>query len=324
MAFADLTVEQQVETMLPLARQIIDGFDLGDCELESINHEFNSTFKVTASNGERFALRINVNSKRTLPNLKAEVFWVEQLAGVDGLRVPAPVKTKSGGYISTARHPMLERDLHAVLFRWLEGEELGDEPTEEMMRAAGRAMARMHIAARETQLPEGATLPTVDDMFWGNTDSITPSDQLTPGDKATLARAIEHIEATTKAMYARTKPQLIHADVHPWNVMWQGDDVAVFDFDDCVIGLPVQDIAVSLYYNDTDEQDVAFTKGYQEIAELPEFSETEMFALLLQRRIFLLSYILETENPEHRAMVPKYLEETLRRVNKTLDRLAAS
>lgn len=324
MAFADLSIEQQVETMLPLARQIIDGFDLGDCELESINHEFNSTFKVTASSGERFALRINVNSKRTLPNLKAEIFWVGQLANVEGLTVPVPIKNRSGEYISTAWHPMLERNLHAVLFSWLVGEELGDEPTEEMMRATGRGMARMHLAARETQLPEGATLPTVDDMFWGNTDSITSSDQLTAEDKATLSRAIQHIEATTKAMYARTKPQLIHADVHPWNVMWQGNDVAVFDFDDCVIGLPVQDIAVSLYYNDTDEQDVAFTKGYQEIAELPEFSETEMFALLLQRRIFLLSYILETENPEHRAMVPKYLEETLRRVNKTLDRLDAS
>jgi Ser/Thr protein kinase RdoA (MazF antagonist) len=324
MAFADLSIEQQVETMLPLAHQIIDGFDLGAFELESINHEFNSTFKVTASSGERFALRINVNSKRTLPNLKAEIYWVGQLATVEGLTVPVPIKNRSGEYISTAWHPMLERNLHAVLFSWLEGEELGDEPTEEMMHATGRAMARMHIAARETQLPEGATLPTVDDMFWGNTDSITSSDQLTAEDKATLSRAIQHIEAITKAMYARTKPQLIHADVHPWNVMWQGNDVAVFDFDDCVIGLPVQDIAVSLYYNDTDEQDVAFTKGYQEIAELPEFSETEMFALLLQRRIFLLSYILETENPEHRAMVPKYLEETLRRVNKTLDRLDAS
>ena len=57
--FADLTIEQQVETMLPLAKEIIDGFNLGECELESINHEFNSTFKVTAASGERFALRIN-------------------------------------------------------------------------------------------------------------------------------------------------------------------------------------------------------------------------------------------------------------------------
>jgi Ser/Thr protein kinase RdoA (MazF antagonist) len=315
MAFADLSVEQQVETMLPLARQIIDGFDLGECELESINHEFNSTFKVTASSGERFALRINVNSKRTLPNLKAEIFWVEQLAGVDGLRVPAPVKTKSGEYISKAWHPLLERDLLAVLFTWLDGEELGDEPTEEMMRAAGRAMARMHVASGETRLPEGASLPIVDDVFWTYGNAIEPSDQVSAEDKATIATAVEKIENLTRDLYARNSPQLIHADVHPWNVMWQGGDVAIFDFDDCVIGLPVQDIAVTLYYNDTAEQDSAFLAGYQEFAPLPNYTDDEMNALKMQRRILLLSYILETENPEHRAMAPKYLEKTIERIH---------
>ena len=315
MAFADLTVEQQVETMLPLARQVIDGFDLGECELESINHEFNSTFKVTASSGERFALRINVNSQRTLANLKAEIFWVEQLAGVDGLRVPAPVKTRSGEYISKAWHPMLERDLLAVLFTWLEGEELGDEPTEEMMRAAGRAMARMHAASRDTKLPEGASLPVVNDVFWSYGNAIEPSDQVSPQDKATIARAVDKIETITRDLYARNSPQLIHADIHPWNVMWQGSDVAIFDFDDCVIGLPVQDIAVTLYYNDTAEQDAAFLAGYQEFGPLPKYTETEMNALKMQRRIFLLSYILETENPEHRALVPEYLEKTIERIH---------
>lgn len=320
MAFADLSIEQQVETMLPLAHQIIDGFDLGERELESINHEFNSTFKVTASSGERFALRINVNSKRTLPNLKAEIFWVGQLATVEGLTVPVPIMNRSGEYISTAWHPMLERNLHAVLFSWLDGEELGDEPTEEMMRAAGRAMARMHAAARDTGLPEGASLPVVDDTFWDNGDSIEPSDLVTTGEKAIIAKAVENIEIITRDLYSRNRPQLIHADIHPWNVMWQGSDVAIFDFDDCVIGLPVQDIAVTLYYNDTDEQDAAFLSGYQELAPLPEFTQHEMSALKLQRRIVLLSYILETENPEHRAMVPEYLAKTIKRIEEVFGR----
>ncbi len=320
MAFGDLSIEQQVETMMPLARRIIHGFDLGECELESINHEFNSTFKVTASNGERFALRINVNSKRTLPNLRAEIFWVVQLATVEGLTVPVPIKNRSGEYISTAWHPMLERNLHAVLFSWLEGEELGDEPTEEMMRATGRAMARMHAASRDTDLPEDASLPIVDDVFWDNGDSIEPSDFVTTEEKAIIAKAVEKIEAITRDLYSRNRPQLIHADIHPWNVMWQGSDVAIFDFDDCVIGLPVQDIAVTLYYNDTDEQDAAFLAGYQELAPLPEFTHDEMSALKLQRRIVLLSYILETENPEHRAMVPEYLAKTIKRIEEVFGR----
>ena len=318
--FADFTIEQQVETMMPLARQIIHGFDLGEFELESINHEFNSTFKVTASNGARFALRINVNSKRTLPNLRAEIFWVVQLATVEGLTVPVPIKNRSGEYISTAWHPMLERNLHAVLFSWLEGEELGDEPTEEMMRATGRAMARMHAASRDTDLPEDASLPIVDDVFWDNGNSIEPSDLVTTEEKAIIAKAVEKIEAITRDLYSRNRPQLIHADIHPWNVMWNEGDVAIFDFDDCVIGLPVQDIAVTLYYNDTDEQDAAFLAGYQELALLPEFTHDEMSALKLQRRIVLLSYILETENPEHRAMVPEYLAKTIKRIEEVFGR----
>lgn len=316
--FADLTVEQQVETMLPLARQIVDDYGLGECELESINHEFNSTFKVTAASGERFALRINVNSQRTLANLKAEIFWVEQLAGEPKINVPRPVKNSGGEYISKAWHPMLERELFAVMFTWLEGEELGDEPTEEMMRATGRVMAHMHAASRATKLPQGAELPVVDDMFWGNGDAIMPSHQLNANEKSTLARAIEVIEQTTRAMYARTEPQLIHADIHPWNVMWHEGDVSIFDFDDCVIGLPAQDIAVTLYYNDTPEQDAAFLAGYEEVAPLPNFTEHEMNILKLQRRIFLLSYILETENPEHRAMVGEYLAKTLLRIEEVL------
>jgi Ser/Thr protein kinase RdoA (MazF antagonist) len=318
MAFADLSIEQQVDTMLPLAHQIIEGYGLGACELESINHEYNSTFKVTVASGERFALRINVNSQRTLENLKAEIFWVEQLATEPAINVPRPVMNSSGEYISKAWHPMLERDLFAVLFTWLEGEELGDEPTEEMMQATGRAMAHMHVASRDTKLAQDAQLPIVDDMFWGYGDALSPSDQLTTDEKAMLSRAIRVIDQTTKAMYSRTKPQLIHADIHPWNVMWFEGDVAVFDFDDCVIGLPAQDIAVTLYYNATEEQDAAFLAGYREVAPLPDYTEREMSVLKLQRRIYLLSYILESENPEHRAMVPEYLAKTLTRIENVL------
>jgi Ser/Thr protein kinase RdoA (MazF antagonist) len=62
-----------------------------------------------------------------------------------------------------------------------------------------------------------------------------------------------------------------------------------------------------------------FLAGYQEVAPLPDYTEREMNVLKLQRRIYLLSYILETENPEHRAMVPEYLATTLARAGKLLN-----
>ncbi|MEN9287503.1 MAG: hypothetical protein RLZ88_173, partial [Actinomycetota bacterium] len=52
-AFKDLTVEQQVATLEPLAASLVESYGLGPCQIESINHEFNSTFKVTTGDGTK-------------------------------------------------------------------------------------------------------------------------------------------------------------------------------------------------------------------------------------------------------------------------------
>jgi hypothetical protein len=62
--------------------EILAHNDLGDCRAESINHEYNSTFKVSTEDGEHYALRINVNSPRSLENLNAEIFWVNSVTEV--------------------------------------------------------------------------------------------------------------------------------------------------------------------------------------------------------------------------------------------------
>jgi Ser/Thr protein kinase RdoA (MazF antagonist) len=77
----------------------------------------------------------------------------------------------------------------------------------------------------------------------------------------------------------------------------------------------VQDLATTIYYLDTEEQDAALKAGYAAVRPLPPFSERQMQALLLQRRIHLLNYLYETQNPEHRDLLPKYQEETMRRID---------
>jgi hypothetical protein len=71
---------------------------------------------------------------------------------------------------------------------------------------------------------------------------------------------------------------------------------------------------VTLYYLDTEAQEQLVLEGYRSVAPLPECTKAEMDALVLQRRIFLLNYLLETTTPEHAAMVPNYLEKTLERI----------
>jgi Ser/Thr protein kinase RdoA (MazF antagonist) len=100
--------------------------------------------------------------------------------------------------------------------------------------------------------------------------------------------------------------------------MWNDGELSVLDFDDCGIGLPLQDLASAIYYLDTPEQDAALKEGYASVAALPAHSQSDLDMLLLQRRIILLNYLYETSNAEHRALIPEYLIESIRRIEKYL------
>ena len=313
--FSDMTSEQQVDSLVACVSELVGQYNLDVASTESINHEFNSTFKLTTRAGERFALRINVNSTRTLENLKAEIFWVKSIANV---KVPSPVANAAGDYVTFGYHDASGRSLPSVLYTWLEGEELGDEPTIPQIRATGVAMARLHQQSAGLQLPEGASLPDLSDFFWGSPDFLTGAESMSDEVQRLIERARELIDDTVRQLGQQESVQLIHADIHPWNVMWHNEEVAVFDFDDSGIGLRVQDLATSLYYLDTPEQDAALLEGYRSVSSLPEYTERQMQVLLLHRRLILLNYLYETSNPEHRDMLPKYQIETIRRVSELL------
>jgi Ser/Thr protein kinase RdoA (MazF antagonist) len=310
-----MTTQQQIESLSSCVAEIVGQYDLDVASTESINHEFNSTFKVTTSDGKRFALRINVNSTRTLENLKAEIFWVKTISNV---QVPKPVDNAAGDYVTFGYHDASGRRLASVLYTWLEGEELGDEPTIPQIRATGAAMAHLHQQSAGLQLPEGTTLPDLSDFFWGSPDFLTGAESMSNEEQRLIARARELVDDTVRQLGRQESVQLIHADIHPWNVMWHNEEVAVFDFDDSGIGLRVQDLATSLYYLDTPEQDAALLEGYQSVSPLPEYTERQMQVLLLHRRLTLLNYLYETTNPEHRDILPEYQVETLRRVSELL------
>jgi Ser/Thr protein kinase RdoA (MazF antagonist) len=314
--FDSMTAEEQVESLSDCVGQVLNQYGLGEHQVESINHEYNSTFKITCDDGRKFALRVNVNSHRSLSNLNSEIFLVNSIRSVV---TPKPVANASDEFVSRGWHEATGRDLNAVLYSWLEGAEPGDQPTLEQVFALGAALAKMHIDTVELELPPGAELTDLSDYFWGERDWLLGDDsELSSEEKALIGGAMAKTLEALRELNEDSKQQPIHADLHPWNVMWHEGELTVFDFDDSGLGLPVQDLATSLYYLDTPEQDEALLAGYKSVAPLPSYTEGQMKLLLLQRRISLLNYLYETSNPEHREMIPKYQEETLRRIRDNL------
>ena len=288
----------------------------------SINYEYNATLKIEATDGQLFALRINTNSPRTPENLMAEIAFVRLIAADGRVRVPQPIQNIDGIFYTSVFHEPSQRTFHCVLYSWIEGEELEDEPTDDQLKAMGVAMATMHLVAPTFELPYGATLPTFDDPLWWTEDFLlSEKSVLDASAKDLISRGLMAIKEGVAKFYLSTTPIIIHADMHGGNALWNHDSLSVIDFDDCGFGLPIQDFATALYYFDTPEQDAAFKEGYKSVAPLPECSEREMKMFFLQRRIILLNYLYETSNLEHKSMISEYQVETFRRIRSYLDSL---
>ena len=320
-SFAELDTDAQVALLTEHATEVLKQYELGEVtEIESINHEYNSTFAVKCADGNRYALRININSPRSAANALGELEFINHLRVSTDLTFASPIANTSGDFCTEVANEAIGKTLLSVLFSWLKGEELGDDPTEEQLFALGAAMAKMHDAAAGFELSAEAEVPNLRDVLWLTEDLLTTEvSQLASDEKALVRAALDKIDGVVAGLFARDSMRLIHADMHGWNLMWHDGAVSVFDFDDCGIGLPIQDLYTALYYLDTDEQDAVLKAGYESVRPIPEHTDFEAKALLLQRRIILLNYLFETSTPEHREILPKYQVETMRRINVFLE-----
>ena len=314
--FFEQDVKVQTDSLTKFAHEILKKYGISDAEVDCINFEFNATFSVSTVSGQKYALRLNINSTRVASNIQAETQWVRGLSRISSINVPTPIASLADTYLVSAIHADSGQEIFGVMYSWLEGEELGDEPTLEQLRIVGQTMALLHDNSSNFTLTDGAELPTFNDFFWGTEDYLFSSKSLLiPQDLQLIEQARDLIMKFTDELYATSPVHIIHADLHGWNLMWHEDQLYIFDFDDCGYGVEAQDIAVALYYLDTPEQEVALLDGYKSIRPLPIYSENAMKALLLQRRLLLLNYLYETKNAEHKEMLPAYLEKTIERVS---------
>ena len=314
--FFDSPAEDQQKSLTAFAVELLKDYGICGAQVSCINFEFNATFSVETDSGTKYALRININSTRTVENMKAEVEWVRHLNRTSGVHVPTPIATVKDDYIVSAVHADSGQTLYGVMYSWLEGEELGDEPTPQQLHEVGKSIAVLHQESADFTLSPDAKLPTFNDFFWGTEDFLfSDKSTLSVSDRSLIKEAHDLIMGFTHDLYETSPVHIIHADMHGWNLMWHEGQLTIFDFDDCGYGVEAQDLAVTLYYLDTPEQDEALLNGYKSVRPLPTYSANAMKALLLQRRLLLLNYLFETKNQEHKELLPAYLEKSLERVS---------
>lgn len=315
MQFQDLSARAQAMRLRHTALAALAHYPLEVARLRLLNHGFNTTFRVDTTDNRRFALRLNVNSRRTPQNLAAEAAWLAALAADTDLWVPAPQPTRGGALTTEVYNAHLGRALPAALFSWLPGGDLGDDATPAQLAAVGRATAILHQHGEHFQLPQGAELPTIDTVLMGDDVSYNLGGDhplLSAADHEVIDAAFAQVQGHIDALFAGARRQPLHADLHVWNLKWYRGRLIVFDFDDSGIGVPAQDLAISAYYlRDDAALEAALLDGYAQVRPLPRFTHDQYEAMVASRNLVLLNDVVTTTNAEFLAMLPRYMPNSI-------------
>jgi Ser/Thr protein kinase RdoA (MazF antagonist) len=287
-----------------LAQAALNRFGVSpEASVTLINVSENHTYRVDdAGSGGRYALRVHRPGYRTVAQIESELDWVKALSDERVAQTPAAVAARDGSRVVSAAAEGV-RARNVVMFEWLDGVDVdldaGDAATEQF-EILGSISARMHGHARSWQPPRGFTRPR-----WDYEYSIGPRGHwgpwqdglgIGPEERGQLERLDETIAARLDA-YGQSAARfgLIHADMRLANLLIDGEDVRVIDFDDCGYSWFMYDFATAVSFMEdhprVPELREAWVRGYRSIASLDAASEAELQTFVMLRRLLLVAWI---------------------------------
>lgn len=294
-----------------LVAAALDRFGLrGDASAMFVRHGENTTYRVTAADGRRFALRIHRPGYQTAEATRSELAWMESLRA-SGVRTAPAVPGLDGDPLQTASVMAGELTRTAVLFEWVDGVPLSAVGELEPWARLGELMARIHVHGRHWTRPAWFTRPAWDaealvgdEPRWGPPD---PMRVFSEPDRAVLEDCRAEVFARLEAIgVGSDRFGLIHADLGFENVL-VGEDgtVTIIDFDDSGDSWYLYELASALYPHDRSpglaERRDALVSGYRHVLELPGELLAELPTLLMARRIQTLGWAFSRPETAHAA-----------------------
>ncbi|MDT8855499.1 phosphotransferase enzyme family protein [Paracoccaceae bacterium Fryx2] len=295
--------DAQLAALLELAIAATGHFALPPgLDVRLINLSENATYAVRATDGQRWALRIHRDGYHSRRAIASELAWLQHLRTSGVVVTPAPVPGKDGEIIQTVGHPRMKNPRHVVLSQWETGTEPGiGEDLSRPFEHLGEVTARMHRHTRDWQRPTWFTRPTWNfetalgeaAPHWGRWRDGIGVD----AEKAALfARTVDLI-GRRLAAYGQDQSRfgLIHCDLRLANLLIDGEEVKVIDFDDCGFSWYMYDAAtpVSFYEHEPQVPDLieSWKTGYRKVLDLPAADEAEIPTFVMLRRLLLVAWI---------------------------------
>ena len=291
----------------PAALKALQCFPLEADNVELVAHSENVTFRVSVRDSDNdYALKLHRPGYNSIEELNSERIWISALQEA-GLSVPSPLLTRKGQHFELVDIPDTGEQRYAGMTTWLQGTLLSQylttnsdrEERKRMFRRIGELAAAIHNQATDWKEPAGFERSRLDlegllgeAPYWGR---FWEHAELTTAEKALLLRERESARATLIAYGARPDNfGLIHADLHPENIVYNGEDLALIDFDDAAYGWHLYEISAALIMDrfapDFDALRVALLEGYREYRPLAQQDVDLLSVFLLIRGMAIIGW----------------------------------
>lgn len=294
-------IAKEASRLKPLAERVLKRYPFLTREVTHLATHSNVMFRVVTERGQQLVLRVGSPHSNTRTNIDAEVAWLDALAEDTTLDVVAPVRTAGGSLIVDEMDPDLGKERPCVLFTWVPGSPMGEGAGTFGYRLLGQMLASLQAHGRTWSPPTSGVLRSWDRVFYYDQeqDPIVIEDPLyghlfDVKRRTTIRRAIALAEDVIEDSWDQDEVQVVHGDLHEWNVHLASSRLYAFDFEDVMYALPAQDVAISLYHTRYDDQRHefrrAFRRGYESVLEWPIAGESQLDGFHAARQVMLMNY----------------------------------
>lgn len=330
--FSALSYAEQLHRLEMRMLEAISRYRLPPVQHELLQYEDNAVYRLIDAAGERYVLRLGAAAGQDAAGQQSEMAWLSSLRRNTDLHVPEPVENVDGVLVSIleARDPSEPRC--AVLMRWVPGEHPPTPMESSAFERLGEITARMHQHAEHFAPAPGFVRPSwdLDRLFNGifldgGAAAIPLKDhqfELLSAIRSDLSQALGKLRS------AEGSWGLIHGDLHRDNILIDGEDIGIIDFDDCGWGFFAYDLASVLdsayrriARDSTEYRHMrdAFLAGYHRIRPLPIGILAQLRVLKVARDLVTLDFILRSSNAEVRAWGPSRIGPIMKQLCAYLD-----
>lgn len=298
-------IQSEATQLLPLAERALGRYSFRTREISHLASHSNVMYRVVAENGHQMVLRVGTPHANSRSNLEAEVAWLDALVAETDLDVVRALHARDGSLIVDEYDEVLGKERSCVLFSWVPGQPMGEGSGTFAYRLLGEVCASLQAHGRTWRPPSAIQLRQWDQVFYYQRD-FDPVVILDPSyahlfDRPlirTIDRAFELASEVIADSYEDATPQVVHGDLHEWNVHLAGSRLHAFDFEDVMLALPAQDASICLYSTRGNElrDDIwaSFRKGYETVAPWPVVDERQLDGFHAARQIMLMNYAART------------------------------